>query len=112
MAHEANNARTDSAQPVNDNCCDGPFGCDICAPIEEKFSLSSMDLPDYRALFRIEAWLNNTLMGWPWDLSDPPEAITDLDSAIGCFVEAALAKEGLTHGQMLQAIHAGRFDRG
>ena len=112
-------ARIASAQPANENWTyDEPFPQDTLAPYrdgavaEEEFDLTSLDLPDYRALFRIEAWLNNTLMSWPWDLSEPPRTITDLDEAIGSFVDAALEKEGLAYDQMLEAIHAGRFDRG
>lgn len=86
MAHEAHNARIDSAQ-------------------------ENFPLPDYRSLFRIAAWLDNTMFDWPWDLSEPPTAITQLDEALGKFVDLTLTKEGMTHDEMLRAIHAGEFDR-
>ena len=85
MAHEALNASFDSAQDV--------------------------PLPDYRLLFRLHTWLTNTVLDWPWDLSDPPRVISDLDDAVSEAVEVALAKEGKTYGEMLRAIHAGEFDR-
>lgn len=86
MAHEALSAPFDSAQDI--------------------------PLPPYRELFRLHTWTTNTVMDWPWDLSDPPEAIRDLDDALSWVVELACAKEGKTYGEMLRAIHAGEFDRG
>lgn len=86
MAHAAHNARNDSAQEF-------------------------IPLPDYRALFRLHAWLTNTVMEWPWDLSDPPALICEADDAVSDMVEIACAKEGKTYGEMLRAIHAGEFDR-
>lgn len=87
MAHEAHNARIDSAQ-------------------------DNFPLPDYRLLFRLHTWLTNTTLDWAFDLSEPPEALTDADDALSALVEMACAREGKTYGEMLRAIHAGEFDRG
>jgi hypothetical protein len=74
-------------------------------------SAQYVPLPDYRLLFRLHAWLTNTTTDWAFDLSEPPEALTDADDALSHLVELACAREGKTYEEMLLAIHAGEFDR-
>lgn len=85
MALDATNARNHSAQ-------------------------ENFPLPNYRLLFRLHTWLTNATIDWPFDLSDPAEALIEADYALTRLVEVACAREGKTYGEMLRAIHAGEFD--
>ncbi len=70
-----------------------------------------LPLPDYRLLFLLHTWTENTLADWPRDLSEPDELISNLNFALGCMVEMAMCREFKTYTEMLEGIHRGEFDR-
>lgn len=78
--------------------------------IVPEWQARDMPLPPYRELFRLHTWLTNTVLDWPWDLSEPPSPIRDAEMSISEMVEASCAKEGKTYGEMIRAIHEGQFD--
>jgi hypothetical protein len=73
---------------------------------------NSIPLPEYRLLFRLHTWLANTFADWPIDLDDCPKELRDALGAIEALVEIALAREGVTYGEMLRAIHGDPVFRG
>jgi hypothetical protein len=70
---------------------------------------NSFALPSYPHLFRMHTWAENTVLDWPCDVGEPPELIRELLRSLSELVEAACAKEGLTYGAMLAALHRGQF---
>jgi len=79
-------------------------------------SLSATDaqdvpLPDYKLLFGLQAWIENILVDWPYDLSEPSDLLVNANIALSGLTELAMAKEGKTYLAMIEAVYAGEFDR-
>jgi hypothetical protein len=79
-------------------------------PIAPEYQETGYPLPPYRELFRLDAWLSNVYEHEGLRIGDPPPQFLALFHAVGTFVSLAMAEEGKSYLEMLEAIHAGEFD--